>query len=52
MKTKTMPVKRKQLLKKVNEIIKKHEDFIQGMYAESAEQRERSIIPDWLINYQ
>ncbi|MEQ1975593.1 DUF2498 family protein [Xenorhabdus sp. SGI240] len=39
MKTETMPIKREQLLKKVNKIIKTHEDFIQGMYAEHAEQR-------------
>ncbi|MBI6550407.1 YciN family protein [Xenorhabdus lircayensis] len=39
MQTKTMPIKREQLLKKANEIIKTHGDFIQGMYAESVEQK-------------
>ncbi|WFQ80565.1 MULTISPECIES: DUF2498 family protein [Xenorhabdus] len=39
MKTETLPIKREQLLKKVNKIIKKHEDFIHGMYAERVEQR-------------
>ncbi|MDC9614323.1 YciN family protein [Xenorhabdus khoisanae] len=39
MQTETMPIKREQLLKKANEIIKNHEDFIQGMYAESVEQK-------------
>ncbi|PHM74183.1 YciN family protein [Xenorhabdus kozodoii] len=39
MKTETMPIKQDQLLKKANEIIKEHEDFIQGMYAESVEQK-------------
>ncbi|MDC9592375.1 YciN family protein [Xenorhabdus sp. IM139775] len=39
MKTGTMPIKQDQLLKKANEIIKAHEDFIPGMYAESVEQK-------------
>ncbi|MDX7998360.1 DUF2498 family protein [Xenorhabdus sp. Reich] len=39
MQTETMPIKRELLLKKANEIIKTHEDFIQGIYAESVEQK-------------
>ncbi|PHM45442.1 hypothetical protein Xmau_01092 [Xenorhabdus mauleonii] len=39
MQTETMPITRELLLKKANEIIRKHEDFIQGMYAESVEQK-------------
>ncbi|SFN54982.1 YciN family protein [Xenorhabdus japonica] len=39
MQTKTIPIKREQLLKKANEIIKTHDDFIQGMCAESVEQK-------------
>ncbi|MDX7987213.1 DUF2498 family protein [Xenorhabdus sp. 12] len=39
MQTETMPITREQLLKKANEIIRKHEDFIQGMRAERVEQK-------------
>ncbi|MDC9596237.1 YciN family protein [Xenorhabdus anantnagensis] len=39
MQTETMPIKREQLLKKANEIIKTHDDFIQGMCAEGVEQK-------------
>ncbi|CDG21330.1 Protein yciN [Xenorhabdus poinarii G6] len=35
----TLPVKRDQLLKKANEIMIKHEDFIPGMYVDKVEQR-------------
>ncbi|OTA20070.1 hypothetical protein Xbed_01786 [Xenorhabdus beddingii] len=39
MPTETLPIKREQLLKKANEIIKKHEDFIQGMHVGGVEQK-------------
>ncbi|WP_167338253.1 DUF2498 family protein [Photorhabdus heterorhabditis] len=35
----TTSIKRKQLLEKTNFIIRQHEDFIDGMYANSAEQK-------------
>ncbi len=37
MQTETIPIRQEQLLKKANEIIRAHEDFIQGMYAGSVE---------------
>ncbi|WP_340616941.1 YciN family protein [Xenorhabdus entomophaga] len=44
MQTETMPIKREQLLKEANEIIKNHEDFIQGIYAESVEQKDGVLV--------
>ncbi|WP_338805265.1 DUF2498 family protein [Xenorhabdus griffiniae] len=48
MKTETIPIKREQLLKKVNKIIKTYEDLIQGMYAER-QNKEVEHSP-WLMN--
>ncbi|MBD1227642.1 DUF2498 family protein [Xenorhabdus griffiniae] len=48
MKTETIPIKREQLLKKVNKIIKTYEDLIQGMYAER-QNKEVEYSP-WLMN--
>ncbi|OTA14657.1 hypothetical protein Xvie_03488 [Xenorhabdus vietnamensis] len=39
MQTEIIPIKRKQLLKKADEIIKKHNDFIQGMCADNVDQK-------------
>ncbi|AOM40108.1 YciN family protein [Xenorhabdus hominickii] len=44
MQTETIPIKREQLLKKANEIIREHENFIQGMYAESVEQKNDVLV--------
>ncbi|MBD2805712.1 YciN family protein [Xenorhabdus sp. ZM] len=44
MQTKTPPIKKEQLLKKANEIIQSHEDYIQGMYAASVERKNGVLI--------
>ncbi|MDE1474076.1 YciN family protein [Xenorhabdus bovienii] len=44
MQTETLPIKRKQLLEKANKIIRKHDDFIQGMYADDVEQKDEVLV--------
>ncbi|MDC9590090.1 DUF2498 family protein [Xenorhabdus sp. XENO-10] len=44
MQTEIIPIKREQLLKKANKIIETHDDFIQGMCAESMEQKGRILV--------
>ncbi len=44
MQKRTTPIKREQLLEKANCIIRQHEDFIDGMYTNSAKQKGEILV--------
>ncbi|CDH04578.1 conserved hypothetical protein [Xenorhabdus bovienii str. oregonense] len=44
MQTETLSIKCEQLQEKANEIIRKHDDFIQGIYTDDIEQKGKVLV--------